>query len=247
MAKGGLVILFALFIDGLQAALSWAFLTMGSALTAATPIGAGAAGAAAGAAVCYNSAGNVISGVIDAVKCGAIAGATFALASPFGVPLGIGVGIAINICVSIVFGSALVTALGMFGMFDLTSVVGGSLFELIPGLDVAPGWTVMAVRCVLKAKAKEGNGVLSAVAKVATAVTSKGGVGAVAGAVSAGAQVARTLGGQTPANDNQRNSAVAQRTPLNFKNSFDGITQKAPPANANAPTAVNRAPFARAA
>lgn len=145
-----ILILFAIFIDGLQAALAWAFFTMGSVFATAT------AGLGAGA-----------------------------------VPLGIGVGMGVDICIDTTLGVALITALGIFDMFDLKSVIGGSLFELIPGLDLLPGWTAMAIACVIRSKAKEG-GALGAVAKIATAGSdiARGNVGAVVTDIGVG----RTVG-----------------------------------------------------
>src|SRR4051812_10128904 len=102
-------IFFGLFIDGLQAALAFGFLAMGSALTAATPGG----GALLGCGIGWASSSNAASG---AVNCGigAVAGA---IASPMGMPLGIGLGMAADICISLSFGVMLILALSFFGMF----------------------------------------------------------------------------------------------------------------------------------
>ena len=122
MGKGFIFIGIALFIDGLQAFMDWAFLALG----------------------------------------GALALPTFGAA----VPLGIAIGFAVNFVISATFGVMLIVGLGMFGFLkkgDLPFVGGMGLFEIIPGLDCLPGWTLMTVRCVMKAQAKQ---------VVATAITS---------------------------------------------------------------------------
>ena len=150
MGKGLIFIGLALFIDGFQAFMDWALLAAGGALSAATPLGAGAAGFAAG----YVASSNAASGAVNCV----LAGAATAAASPFGIPIGIALGFVVNFIISATFGVMLVVGLAMFGFIkasDWKVVAGGGLAETIPGLDCLPGWTLMTVRCVIKKEVKQ--------------------------------------------------------------------------------------------
>ena len=158
MGKGFIFIGLALFIDALQAFLDWAFIAAGGALTAATPVGAGLAGAAAGAAACWDSSGNIISGVVGAIKCGLISGAVWGALSPVGIPLGIGIGFAVNFVISATFGVMLVTGLYFFGIAkpgDGFLFAGAGLAETIPGVSALFWWTTATARVVFKSKAKQ--------------------------------------------------------------------------------------------
>ena len=109
-----LFILFGAFVDGLQALVAWAFLTMGGVFTTAT-LGVGAGS----------------------------------------IPLGIGAGMGVDLCIDATFGVALITALGIFGKLDAKSALFGGMFELVPGLNYLPGWTAMAISCVIRSRARD--------------------------------------------------------------------------------------------
>lgn len=126
--RGILLIGFALFIDALQAGFGFAF----AALQAVTPVGGGIGAAGA----CYALG----AGVIDSLKC-LVVGAG---ASAFAVPIGA----AVDVTISVTLGGALIAALIFTGYFSLGAVTGGSIFEFMPLVDIAPGWTLMAWRCV---------------------------------------------------------------------------------------------------
>ena len=158
MGKGIIFISLALFIDGLQAFLDWAFIAAGGALQELTPLGAGLAGAAAGASACWNSSGNVISGIIDAGKCALIEGAAWGALSTVGMPLGIGLGFAVNFVISATLGVMLITGLALFGFIkkeDWFFVGGMGLCETIPGASSLFWWTTLTTRLVLKNRAQK--------------------------------------------------------------------------------------------
>lgn len=119
-----------------------------------------------------------------------ISGASFAISSLFGwIPVagqvlagatsGVGViiGATIDICLSFSFGSMIDMLLIYFGLANLRVMVGGSLFESLPFVDILPGWTAMVAVCIWK-KHFGNKGVLGAAAEVATgtAVAGAGGM-----------------------------------------------------------------------
>ena len=70
------------------------------------------------------------------------------------VPLGAG----IDVTISITFGGALILMLVLSGMFYPGTILAAFVGESIPFLNVLPGWTLMAWRCVSKKRAAEGRG-----------------------------------------------------------------------------------------
>jgi hypothetical protein len=166
---------------------------------------------------------------------GLITGATFGLGA-IALPLGIVFGFAANFCLSVTFGVMLITGLGIFGLWDTTTIVAGGFFEIIPGLDCLPGWTLMTVRCVLKAKAKEESGALSTVVKVASA---KNPLAVVKTATND--NTPRTNQNTQAPHERQESYATEARLPMNFKNSFDGISRKGPTAINNSGTIAQAA------
>lgn len=168
--KNAAFIMLALFIDGVQAAISTSL-----AVITAFPgtIGGGAAGCLAG---------NYIAGSVGCFVLGLAGGLFGTLLDAAAVvtePVGIVLGFAVTICFSCTFGVALVFLLGMNGMFYPKYVFSGGITEVLPGFSIIPGWTAMTILCVLK-KSKERGGVLGAVAGVATAASSPS-IGSVAG------------------------------------------------------------------
>ena len=147
-AKNTVFILIALFIDGLQAAISW-----GIAAIAAFPVTAG--GSAAGCV-----AGNSIAGQIGCWVGGGVLGllsvtplglAANALVATVTVPIGIALGFAINICLSIVLGWFFLVPLMLFFGVNVSwkrLVWGGG--EMIPGLNNIPFWTVLTIASLWK-------------------------------------------------------------------------------------------------
>jgi hypothetical protein len=153
--RGMFLLAFALFIDGLQAALAWSAFALGSGLQAITPWGGAAGGAAAGAVLCWDSANGVLTAVVDATKCALGGGALGALASGFGAPLGIGLGFALEICVSFTFGFGLIILLYYYDLYDNTRMLGAGLVEIVPGVNNLPAWTLMVVLCLFKKYSEE--------------------------------------------------------------------------------------------
>lgn len=111
MLKGAGLLLFALFIDGLQAMISLAL-------------------------------AGVLSGVSLIPFIGVFIGATAG-------PIGIVLGTAVSICLSITMGGGLIAALAFNGMFYPQKLV-PAFFELVPGLNNGPVWTVVVVRCMMQ-------------------------------------------------------------------------------------------------
>lgn len=163
--KAAALIAFALFIDGMQAALSAAL-----AVVAALP--GTIAGGAAGCIVGNYVLGNLGCAILGAV--GGFLGSLLDAAAVITEPVGIIMGFVVTICISATFGAALIGLLifsGMFKLGNMKYVYGASIAELLPGLSILPSWTAMTVLCVLQ-KSKEEGGVLGAAASVATAAAS---------------------------------------------------------------------------
>ncbi len=150
--KSFLLIVFALFIDGLQAMLSLAFL----ALQAVTPIGGGVAGIGAGFAWCWNSSEGIWA-LFTTAQCMLAGGIVGAGASFFAIPLAA----VIDFGISLTFGGALIFFLAWSGMFYPGSVLAAFGAEAVPGVNILPGWTLLVVRCMYKKRAEEGRGGLS--------------------------------------------------------------------------------------
>jgi hypothetical protein len=151
-----LLITVALLIDGLQAILGWMAFAVGIGLQVITPAGGAAGGAAVGAYVCWNSTGDTVAALIAAGKCALAGGAAGAVASTFGIPLGTALGFVLEITISLTFGAGLIFLLLINGMYYSTRTPVGFIAELIPGLDILPGWTVMTILCILKKRKEEG-------------------------------------------------------------------------------------------
>jgi len=135
------LVLVALFIDGMQAAISW-----GIAVIAAFPgtIGGTAIGCAGGSEVageigCW--AGGGILGFLGSIPLinGALATVT--------IPLGIVIGLAINMTLSLVLGGALVFLLMLWGLNPLQKLWWSGA-ELIPGINNVPCWTFFTISCI---------------------------------------------------------------------------------------------------
>lgn len=155
MVRGFLLIIFALFIDGLQFMISLSFLALGTSWAAATPVGGGVAGAAAGAAACWSASGGIISGITEAAKCAAAGGVLGAVGSPFGTVIGPALGVIVNFALSATLGTGLVFLLAMNGMFYPWRVFPAYLGELLPAINNLPTWTALVLMCLFKKETKE--------------------------------------------------------------------------------------------
>ncbi|HEV8666377.1 MAG TPA: hypothetical protein VN665_00830 [Candidatus Paceibacterota bacterium] len=155
LLRGIFLITFAVCIDLIQLALGWITFAIGVGLQALTPFGGALAGAAAGGYACFSTSGGIIQGIADASKCVAAGGALGALASTFGIPFGSMLGLMLDICISLTLGSGLIFLLAISGMFYPKYVWTGGIFEMMPGFDILPGWTVMVILCLLQKKKEE--------------------------------------------------------------------------------------------
>ncbi len=157
--RNAALILFALFIDGLQAGISFGLVVIGT-------FSGTAAGAGVGALVCEKL------GSFSFALCTVAGGAagTFAngFTAPIAVPVGILLGFVVNFCISATFGTILVMFLASGGMFYPKYLFGGGLLEIIPGFNDLPGWTTLTVLSVLRKKASLGGLVGGAAKNLAT-------------------------------------------------------------------------------
>jgi hypothetical protein len=101
------------------------------------------------------------------------------------------IGSTIDVCLSVSLGTLLCTLLFYADMFYPKYLFSGSIFELLPFVDILPGWTAMTVASVWR-KSTENSTVLN----LASTVLTGDGAGAVAAAaVSAGKELSsRTTG-----------------------------------------------------
>lgn len=146
--KGMLFIIFALFIDGLQAGISF-----GLAFIAAN---FGTIGGITGGCVAGKAIAGQVGCWVGGIALGAFGSFLNAHLAIGLVPVGIVLGFAINICLSATLGAGLVLLLGMDGMFYPKYIFGGGLGELLPGFDNLPAWTATTVLCLLKKKRESG-------------------------------------------------------------------------------------------
>jgi hypothetical protein len=160
--KAAAFIMLALFIDGIQAAVSASL-----ALIAAFPgtVGGAAAGCAVGNGF-FGSWGCTIGGFIFGLL-----GTSLDVLAPVTEPIGLAIGFAVSICLSMTFGAGLIMLLLLNGMYYPKFLLPGGIAELIPGFDLIPSWTAMTILCVLQ-KSKEESGLLGGVASVAAAAAS---------------------------------------------------------------------------
>jgi hypothetical protein len=159
----------------------------------------------------------------------AVFGSAANIAAPVTIPLAVGLGFAINICISLTLGSMLITFLWIYGMRYPGLVMGVFIGEAIPGFNDLPGWTLLAVRSVIRKAAEEKKGVASLAAGVASAILSPTSAATGLGKVAQGISTIKTANREMrePASTVER---PQQRSPAALK-SFDGIR----PANDNLP------------
>lgn len=224
--KGMPLIVFALFLDGLQALISLSLAGVFSATAMASPVVVGASGAVLGCVV-GGLGGLVIAVVtsetvvgffgglaITASSCAGVGTLLWGVGSAVGgavgtalVPMGIIFGFAVDICLSATMGAGLIMLLIFNGMFYPKVLLPGGISEIIPGFGLLPTWTAITIFSLLRKKKEEGGGgIVGAAAGVASAVAAPS-ASSIAGAVQgvAAAVPQRPVDGIQPpaaANDN---------------------------------------------
>jgi hypothetical protein len=174
--KGMIVIALGMFIDALQAAFAWMFVSIGAGLQALTPVGGAIGGAAAGASYCYYATTGVTSALVAGAKCGVGGAIVGAAASTFGIPLGTALAFASDVCISLTMGAGFILLLCFMKMYYPMTMGVTYVIEAIPGLDVIPAWTFLAIRCVmLKYAENKTSGSFSFATGVAGAILSPAG------------------------------------------------------------------------
>lgn len=188
--KGAALIMFALFIDGIQAALSASL-----AVIAAFPgtLGGGTLGCLAGNYI----AGNI--GCFVLGLAGGLFGTALDAAAILTEPVGIALGFVLSICISCTFGFALVLLLGLNGMFYPKYLLPGAITEIIPGFSVLPTWFALTLACLAEKKKQEAKILLSRTASTTVTQASNPPQGSVANQPVDGIR--------SPANDNRVPSA----------------------------------------
>lgn len=166
--RGGPLIVFALFLDGLQAVITLGLTMTFAAAGMFVPIGGGIVGAVLGCVggAVVGGAGGAIAAGIGAVP-GAIAGcfigggggaaAGGAIGSAAGValfPMGTLIGFGVDVCLSAAMGAGLIVFLSMNKMFYPKYFLPGGISELTPGISLLPTWTLITAMSLWK-KAKE--------------------------------------------------------------------------------------------
>lgn len=137
-------------------------------------------------------------------------------------PLGAGIGMAIEIALTITLGGAFMLVLAITGMFSPGLAIPAFLGEMIPVLDILPGWTVLAITSVVRHRAKEGKGgMLTTISTIALSAAPGGSTGAFQAARTALSTVR-----SVPASPQERGRAEQARIPLQqfgFARPVDGI------------------------
>ncbi len=221
----------ALMIDGLQALIG-----LGVSIVAAFP------GTFAGGAAGCLAAQKFVSGSVSCAIGGFILGTLGSfgnVAAPITIPIGIVIGFAVDVCLSLTLGIFLIGMLYVCKMFYPGYVTAVFIGEALPGFDILPGWTLLAVRSVLKKSAEEGSGIASLASGVGSAILSPGsptsGLGTVARGISNMKNITSTLQSNSATNNTEETPSRIPST-LQTKN-FDGIK----PANDNLKPYVQKA------
>ncbi len=155
--KGILLLTFALFIDGLQAGISFAAAGL-----------MGPLGGALGATIwCAN---NLPGGSLVQGACTLVGGAAGAAATPILMPLGIAFGFAINICLSLTMGAGLMLAIHVVFGRQTPWMWGSFIGDMIPGVNNLPFWTLMVLRAWYEDASKRGSLGIWRIASVLTPV-----------------------------------------------------------------------------
>lgn len=224
--RGFLLLGFALCIDGLQWAVDAGAFVIGNF---AGTIAGTAAGCAGGQAV----AGQVGCAVGGAV--GGFAGSWLNVpAAVVGVPLGIILGMVMSFCISALFGGMLVMLLAQSGMFYSRYIIGGTLAEVVPGINTLPSWTLMTWLCISAKKAEEGSLAASLVVAASSPTSAlRTAAGATLSQEGAGV-AAQARAGEVGSSQQKTPSSAARPMPL----ALDGIRPHTK-TNAPLPNAAN--------
>jgi hypothetical protein len=219
MVRNTLLILFAAFIDLLQAGISAGLFVIGA-------FPGTVAGSAAGCII-----GRSIAGSVGCWIGGAVAGAAGSAANGAAaatLPIAVGLGMAVNFCLDITLGLILTLFLLWLGMYHKGYGIGGFLVELIPGLDNLPGWTIMTALCVVRKTAEEKK-LVGSTGSMFSTLTTTGVAGATAFtafAINKGTQrIARDQGLYTKEEQDQRLEEKQKFVSTELKN-IDGIRAK---------------------
>ncbi len=130
-------------------------------------------------------------------------------------------GAVIDVCLSFSFGSVLICLLGLSGMFYPITWFAGGIAEVIPFMDIFPGWTVMVARCIWK-KHFEIKKVLSVAEGIAMGAALEG-----AGATAR----AGTPASKSAANDNKQSDS-SKGAKIHVSKQMDDIRAKTKPSYA---------------
>ncbi|MEK7612602.1 MAG: hypothetical protein AAB449_00420 [Patescibacteria group bacterium] len=159
-----LVIGYALFLDGLQAGISFALAGfMGT-------IG----GSVGGVIACKNLLPSVLQFDWVTAACAAGGGFIGTAANPALIPVGIAIGFVVNICLSLTVGSGLILLLvSVCGWKSVQKyLMPGFIGDTIPGINNLPFWTFLAIAsCWQHASQKGELGVVGKAVGIATAPT----------------------------------------------------------------------------
>ncbi len=160
---------FGILTDVLQGGVEAYFTAIGFLGQAAAPLAGTITGAAvgcAGGALAGGAAGSVFAGVgaipgaiggcLAAGSAGAAVGSSVGTATAVIIgAVGPVIGYIAAFCIGIGFGSMLCILLLLSGMFLPGSALGAYLGEAVPFINILPGWTVFAIRCVFKKSRKD--------------------------------------------------------------------------------------------
>ena len=140
LVKNTMFILIALYIDGLQAAISW-----GIAAITAFPgtVGGGALGCLAG-----NQIAGQIGCWVGGLTVGIFGSAANPFLAPFTIPAGIAIGLAVNMTLSIVLGWGFLVPLMFFFGLQPQKRLWWSGAEMIPGINNVPCWAFFTFSCI---------------------------------------------------------------------------------------------------
>lgn len=158
--KSAALILLALFIDGIQAAIT-------ASLTLITAFPGTVGGATVGCLLGNNFFGGLGCSIGGFVL--GLLGSVGDVLAPLTEPVGLMLAFAINFCLSATLGAGLVMFLIICGMYYPKYLLPGGISEIIPGLDIFPGWTALTILCVLRKIKDEKGGIAGAAAAIVTA------------------------------------------------------------------------------
>ncbi len=159
-----LFIAFGILIDALQAGISGGFFILFALAGAAAPfagtivgalvgcVGGGLLGGLGGAIFAgFGAIPGAIAGCAAGVAGGGTAGGLLgAAAGVASIPTGTAFGFAADIGLSVTLGTMFITFLGFNNMWYPKYFMPGGITEIIPGLDILPAWTTIAILSVMR-------------------------------------------------------------------------------------------------